>query len=155
MDKICSKCQMAMVYKPGGIAGPAAKTPGKPYSAFWACSSGDRTHSENINSTNNLEPTPQGTVPQTATQQQVSRPMAKSNEQMIAEAKEDQRQNTLQIVRESCLSSMSRVVAASINHPDNLGKTVAQLTDDLITNTDTLVKYVYDGLVDPSEELPF
>lgn len=131
-NKLCLICGYQMVLKP---AGTSKKPPYKPYGAFWSCSSGDRTHSENITPPPppvqaQPAPTPQ---PQYMPPSVAPRPMVQPPQDYL-KIEEDKQ---LRIARESVLSTLSNVMQPQ----EDLVSGAYQL----IEAANILIDYVYNG----------
>lgn len=126
MDRFCSKCNYPMKFVQGGIS----RKTNRPYTAFWSCSSGDKSHVENIS----------GSTPVTATQEiQLQAPVNRPMAQMSPDDKD------LRIARQSVFSSLARIAAQLVTLPLYKDHTLGQITQELVNATELAMPFIDKG----------
>jgi len=129
MDKVCSKCNYPMKFVQGGVS----RRTNKPYNAFWSCSSGDKSHVENIGAS-----VPQNPITQ-VTEMQIQAPVNRPMAQMSPDDKD------LRIARESVFSSLARIAAQLVTLPLYKDHTLGQITQELVNATELAMPFIDKG----------
>lgn len=137
-QRICNNCGVELKLIPAGIS----KKTGRPYSDFWACPNGHKQAP-------GANPAPRPATAQSYDWAPTSASKTSPNmSPAVIQPNVDQQvwdSKDLRIARESCLSTVAKVMAAKISRPDVEDKPLSDLIDQVINEADKLVDFVYNG----------